>query len=287
MWTNAAAHYARRNVTPRSGVLACGKFLPGRGDKKPSLARRALGAPVSHQRRSEDAVMFVTRIDLVTRRAAVRLVPEVVCPLCGNSRGVEMSVYKRYMILFGVLPLAPVNRFGAAYCHHCEQPIPRKADREGLAWAFEEVSADVPRSRPLTYAGTMLFAAITLVGFSALAVAMVQKTAREAAALQMQARIADPRPGDIELVHVYLRNASCYTLFKVVSISGDTVTLRAHGETKDLAAEERTPRSFSLKDSDFSSASFVAPKSRFANHFLFGTPLGDAEIINVLPSPQS
>ena len=57
------------------------------------------------------------------RLATVQLIPEFACPLCRTAGKVEMSVYQVYLsILFGV-PMAPGRKFGAAYCHHCRQPL--------------------------------------------------------------------------------------------------------------------------------------------------------------------
>jgi hypothetical protein len=178
--------------------------------------------------------IFVARLDIVTRRAAVRLVSALACPLCGAPDEVEMSVYQQYLTVFGGLPVAPMERFGAAYCHHCHEPIPRKSDRKGLTSAFDAVAARVPRSRLLGYTGIIIFALIAVAGYSGLAVAKLQQKTRQEAHAQMLAQIADPKPGDIELVSLSPGGVLKYTLLKVVAISGDDVTLRAHREMRDV-----------------------------------------------------
>jgi hypothetical protein len=233
--------------------------------------------------------VFVVRYDIETRRTAVRLVPALACPLCRAAGQVEMSVYQQFLTVFGGLPVAPMERFGAAYCHHCRQPIPRKADRQGLKSAFDWVVARMPRPRPLAYAGTIIVALIALVGYSGLALAMLQQKARHEAHAQMLTRIADPRPGDIELVWVTPGGVLTYTLFKVVSISGDNVTLRAHRETKssrEVTSDSVTFASFGVKDSDFSGATFVVQKSQFARQFLTKTPFERADLKDVLRPSQ-
>lgn len=233
-------------------------------------------------------MVVVVQYNIAARCHAVRLVPELACPLCGTAGGVEMSVFQEYLGVFG-LPVTPMARFGAAYCHHCRQPIPRKSNKEGLRSAFEAVAATVPRSPLRAYAGTIVWVLIAVAGLGGFAVAKVQQQARQETRAQMLARMADPKPGDIDLVTVYPRGGLAYTLFKVVSVSGDNVTLRVHRETKsyqEVPLEAQAFSAFSLKDSDFSGATFVVRKSDFAKHALPNTPLAHADIKEVRRPPQ-
>jgi len=185
------------------------------------------------------------------------------------------------------VPVAPAGKFGAAYCHHCRQPIPAKSNKNDLRATFEAVAAGA-RPRLGSYAASIVFALIALGGYGALAVAELhQKNLREdlrEAQAQMEGWTADPRPGDVEVVNLPEApgGGSIYTLLKVVSISGDNVTLRAHRERMPHRLARSQSEGFSLSDSDFSGTTFVVAKADIARRFLPATPLGKALVAEAL-----
>ena len=233
--------------------------------------------------------IVVVRFDFTTRRIALGLMEGLACPLCAMVGKVEMSVYRQYMSVLGWLPVAPTGQFGAAYCHQCRRPIPRKSNDAGLRAAFAAMAANAPRPRLRYYSGVIVTTLIALAGFATFAAGTLhQREGREAKA-QMQGWMADPQPGDIEVGYLPDASTSHYTLLNVVSVTPDAVTFRAYREPLHERPESLPSAALSLSDRDFSGATFAVPKSdirvsqyRPPHRIIPETPLGMIEIEEAL-----
>lgn len=202
-------------------------------------------------------------IDTETRFATAQLIPEFTCPFCQTAGKVEMSVYQTYLGIFYGVPLAPGRKLGAAYCHHCQQPLPAKSDKQGLKAAFKQVAAGV-RPRLVSYSGSIILALLLAWGVGWVVSEIQTNKAQLRTEAQTVAWAADPQPGDVHVVSLDQEPTLTYSLFKVVSVSGDEVTLRAHREKKPYRHERSQAKGFSLADSEFSGASIVTGKAMLA-----------------------
>ncbi|MBV8905817.1 MAG: hypothetical protein JOZ22_19460 [Acidobacteriia bacterium] len=224
------------------------------------------------------AIAFV-RFDTTTRREGVALMPRFGCPLCRAADKVEISVYRDYTRIFGWLPLATTFASGAAYCHACSRPIPRESDPARLRAALATV-AKRPRLR--AFSGVIALVLIALAGFGTLAVSQLHQRELRANKAQMQAWLADPRPGDIDLADIAQASSLTYTLLKVTAISSDTVTYRVHREKMPhRAGVPSQAEGFPLGDADFSGPTFTVRKADIhesayepGHRSIEGTPLG-------------
>ncbi|MBV9752099.1 MAG: hypothetical protein JO188_06235 [Hyphomicrobiales bacterium] len=98
----------------------------------------------------------------------------------------------------------------------------------------------------------------------------------------MQAWLADPRPGDIDLADIAQASSLTYTLLKVTAISSDTVTYRVHREKMPhRAGVPSQAEGFPLGDADFSGPTFTVRKADIhesayepGHRSIEGTPLG-------------
>ena len=143
------------------------------------------------------------------------------CPRCGTQNSTEIYVYQKWAHVFWI-PFFPIGKFAASACAHCKQVLKEKEMTSSMKSVLQDVKS---RSKtPIwTFSGLALLAVIIILGV------MNDKKKDE----KIAKLILAPQAGDVFEIKTPERQ---YTLYKVASISGDTVLIQPNNMETNKAS---------------------------------------------------
>jgi hypothetical protein len=130
------------------------------------------------------------------------------CAHCGTQDSVQMTVFQKYADLFWI-PFFPIGKTAVTQCSHCKQVLEKKQFNIDLINSYERIKAN-SKTPVWTFSGLGLLVVLFFVG----GIVSEQRNAKNTEL------IAHPQAGDLYEIKIDYKQ---YTLYKVESISGDSV----------------------------------------------------------------
>ena len=132
------------------------------------------------------------------------------CPNCGTQNSIQMGVFQKYAHIFWI-PLFPIGKTGVTQCSHCKQTLLKKEFNGALNESYENIKGQ-SKTPIWTFSGLALISVLVVWGVFS------EKQNDEKNAKLIQT----PQSGD---VYEIKKDYKQYTLYKVESVSADTVFL--------------------------------------------------------------
>jgi len=151
-------------------------------------------------------IVYGTRSKLLARE----LVTDK-CTHCGTQNSTEIHVYQKWAHVFWI-PFFPIGKSSASQCAHCKQVLKEKEMTSSMQSVLQDVKSK-SKTPIWTFSGLALLAVLITWGV------MNEKQKDE----KIAKLILTPQAGDVFEIKT---PESQYTLYKVASIQGDSVTIR-------------------------------------------------------------
>lgn len=135
------------------------------------------------------------------------------CPNCGTQNSVELYIFQKYAHVFWI-PFFPIGKTAVSQCGHCKQALKLKEMPPVLQDDYQRMKQQ-SKTPVWTFSGLALVVLLIVIGV----VTSRNNDARNAKL------IAAPQTGDVYEVKT---PENQYTLYKVASVTGDSVFVRMH-----------------------------------------------------------
>jgi hypothetical protein len=199
------------------------------------------------------------------RKAASKRFPELSCPVCGTSGGIEITVLQQQVNL-GFIPMLPTRKVGRVQCSRCGGPVTLQLGGERFQAAFKAFKWTV-RAPLRLYTGVLAGLALLLVLSGAMA---YQDNHNPYAQPIEQAHLDAPRAGDLYEVRVNGAPGSLlgHTLVRVEEARGELIRLRWHRNLVPIQQPMPLLRDFPTTASDFEEGTMEVLASRLKRKFV-------------------
>lgn len=171
-------------------------------------------------------MIFFYQIRTLTHQ--VVLCPDLVCPLCRETGGVEIGIYQKYAWM--IMPMWPEHKYGMAACTHCNQTIPNLKWTDELEQRYDQLKEKI--RTPLNLWRGLLINPLLLLAFAGVIAGIVfiiaQKNKDRTAGNKdlLRTFIAAPKEGDLYRTMIYKDGVNPgfnYTYLRYAGRSGDTL----------------------------------------------------------------